>query len=353
MISCYAQMTVAAARAGGHDACTTRRRWRRVEGRLSVQRGLPWPSRHHPRPTSRASCSVARRCGASARPSSSPARPPDPARHAPHDGVGRRRPGGRPGLGSLRIGADRVAGRFLLDDGQGAYGAAGRCRARSWRSWSSAATSSTRPDIARVAAGIARGPAQRRDGARRHPAPSRPVQKAHELDLRQTENMPHASRPPSTSRSPPARCGPRPAGQARGRRRRCSTRLHQPPGARPGPRRSDQTLLDVANAEAQESRGRREPGAQARRAGRREREKQAEIDTLQAEHRGCGPSSPRLGGEGADRRRIEDVRVGRGDVVSPGTVIATIGQMATAASRSLAVFDNDMAKRVRPAWTSM
>ena len=45
---------------------------------------------------------------------------------------------------------------------------------------------------------------------------------------------------------------------------------------------------------------------------------------------------------------IEDVRVGRGDVVAPGTVVATIGQTGERMYEVVAVIAHDMAKRVLP-----
>ena len=46
--------------------------------------------------------------------------------------------------------------------------------------------------------------------------------------------------------------------------------------------------------------------------------------------------------------RIEEIRVGRGDVVSPGTVLVTIGQANAGSFEILAVFANNMAKRIVP-----
>jgi HlyD family secretion protein len=43
---------------------------------------------------------------------------------------------------------------------------------------------------------------------------------------------------------------------------------------------------------------------------------------------------------------IEEIRVGRGDVVSPGTVLATIGQVSPQTFEVLAVFTNNMSKRI-------
>ena len=43
---------------------------------------------------------------------------------------------------------------------------------------------------------------------------------------------------------------------------------------------------------------------------------------------------------------IEEIRVGLGDVVSPGTIMATIGRISPQSFEVLAVFDSDMAKRI-------
>ena len=111
----------------------------------------------------------------------------------------------------------------------------------------------------------------------------------------------------------------------------------------------DQTLLDVANAETRKVEV--EAGVAQKRdeLARREREKQAEIETVQADIArlrtelavGSAVKAP-IGGV------VEDVRVGRGDVVSPGTVIATIGQTGERRYEVVAVIAHDMAKRVLP-----
>jgi HlyD family secretion protein len=46
--------------------------------------------------------------------------------------------------------------------------------------------------------------------------------------------------------------------------------------------------------------------------------------------------------------RIEEIRVGQGDVVAPGTIMATIGRVVPEVFEVLAVFDNNMAKRITP-----
>ena len=111
----------------------------------------------------------------------------------------------------------------------------------------------------------------------------------------------------------------------------------------------DQTMLDVANASARaiqiesSAEGKRDSFADI------ERQKQEEIDALKAEgarlqaevNIGSAVMAPVAG-------RIEEIRVGRGDVVSPGTVLVTIGQATPHAFEILAVFSNDMAKRIAP-----
>lgn len=111
----------------------------------------------------------------------------------------------------------------------------------------------------------------------------------------------------------------------------------------------DQTLLDVANAEARRVEVEASVAQKRDELARREREKQAEIETVQADIArlrtelavGSAVKAP-IGGV------IEDIRVGRGDVVSPGTVIATIGQTGERMYEVVAVIAHDMAKRVLP-----
>lgn len=109
----------------------------------------------------------------------------------------------------------------------------------------------------------------------------------------------------------------------------------------------DQTLLDVANANA------RALQLEAAQEQRRddlvevERQKQEDIDTLQAEvarlkaevEIGSAVKAPVSG-------TIEEIRVGRGDFVSPGTILATIGQDSPQTFEVIAVFANDMSKRI-------
>jgi HlyD family secretion protein len=111
----------------------------------------------------------------------------------------------------------------------------------------------------------------------------------------------------------------------------------------------DQTMQEVANATA------RAVQIESQREQKRdlladvERQKQEEIDALKAEGArlqsevsiGSAVKSPVAG-------RVEEIRVGRGDVVSPGTVLVTIGQVNPGSFEILAVFANNMAKRIVP-----
>lgn len=109
----------------------------------------------------------------------------------------------------------------------------------------------------------------------------------------------------------------------------------------------DQTMLDVANAKARTIEVEALANTRRNNLTEIERQKQERIDTLQAEAArlrvdvsvGSLVRAPVPG-------RIEEIRVGRGDVVAPGTVIATIGRVAPEAFEVIAVFDNDMAKRI-------
>jgi HlyD family secretion protein len=111
----------------------------------------------------------------------------------------------------------------------------------------------------------------------------------------------------------------------------------------------DQTLLDVANAEARKVEVDANLAQKRDDLARREREKEAEIEGVQADIArlrteltvGSAVKAP-IGGV------VEDVRVGRGDVVAPGTVIATIGQTGERKYEIVAVIGHDMAKRVLP-----
>lgn len=111
----------------------------------------------------------------------------------------------------------------------------------------------------------------------------------------------------------------------------------------------DQAMQDVANAAARvvqiesEAEQKRDTLADA------EREKQEEIDGLKAEGArlqaevtiGSAVKAPVAG-------KVEEIRVSRGDVVSPGTVLVTIGQVNPDSFEIVAVFANNMAKRIVP-----
>jgi HlyD family secretion protein len=111
----------------------------------------------------------------------------------------------------------------------------------------------------------------------------------------------------------------------------------------------DQTMQQVADATA------RAVQIESQREQKRdlladiERQKQEDIDALKAEGArlqsevsiGSAVKAPVAG-------RVEEIRVGRGDVVSPGTVLVTIGQVNPGSFEILAVFANNMAKRIVP-----
>jgi HlyD family secretion protein len=111
----------------------------------------------------------------------------------------------------------------------------------------------------------------------------------------------------------------------------------------------DQTMQEVANATA------RAVQIESQREQKRdlladiERQKQEDIDALKAEGArlqsevaiGSAVKAPVAG-------RVEEIRVGRGDVVSPGTVLVTIGQVNPGSFEILAVFSNNTAKRIVP-----
>ena len=109
----------------------------------------------------------------------------------------------------------------------------------------------------------------------------------------------------------------------------------------------DQTMLDIANARARSIEV--EVLAQQKRdeLAELERQKQEQVDAVQAEAArltvevsiGSLVRAPVAG-------RIEEIRVGLGDVVTPGTIIATIGRISPETFEVIAVFDNDMAKRI-------
>jgi len=109
----------------------------------------------------------------------------------------------------------------------------------------------------------------------------------------------------------------------------------------------DRTMLDIANARARTIEVEELAGAKRGNIAELERQKQEHIDALQAEASrlqvevslGSMVKAPVAG-------RIEEIRVGQGDVVAPGTIIATIGRVAPEAFEVVAVFDNNMAKRI-------
>jgi HlyD family secretion protein len=111
----------------------------------------------------------------------------------------------------------------------------------------------------------------------------------------------------------------------------------------------DQTMLEIANARARSVEVEMLADQRRNELTELERGKQENIDALQAEASrldvevslGSLVRAPVAG-------RIEEIRAGLGDVVSPGTIIATIGRVAPESFEVVAVFDNDMAKRIAP-----
>jgi NHLM bacteriocin system secretion protein len=111
----------------------------------------------------------------------------------------------------------------------------------------------------------------------------------------------------------------------------------------------DRTMLDIANARARSIEIEELADTKRGNLAELERQKQEHIDALQAEASrlkvevslGSLVKAPVAG-------RIEEIRVGQGDVVAPGTIIATIGRVVPEAFEVLAVFDNNMAKRIMP-----
>jgi len=111
----------------------------------------------------------------------------------------------------------------------------------------------------------------------------------------------------------------------------------------------DQTMQEVANATARALQIESQREQKHDLLADAERQKQEEIDALKAEGArlqsevsiGSAVKAPVAG-------RIEEIRVGRGDVVSPGTVLVTIGQVNPGSFEILAVFANNMAKRIAP-----
>jgi HlyD family secretion protein len=111
----------------------------------------------------------------------------------------------------------------------------------------------------------------------------------------------------------------------------------------------DQTVLDVATAAAKKIEVEATAAQKHDDLAERERVKQAEIEVVQAD-------VARLQAEftiGSTVRApiaglIEEIRSGRGDVVSPGTVLATIGTAAPKHFEVVALIASDMVKRVAP-----
>jgi multidrug resistance efflux pump len=114
----------------------------------------------------------------------------------------------------------------------------------------------------------------------------------------------------------------------------------------------DQTMQDIANAHARaiEIEALADQKRDTLREG--ERLRKEEIETLQAEAArlraeltiGSVVKAPVAG-------LIEEIRVGLGDVVSPGTIMATIGRVSPKASRSLPCSAPIWPSASRPAWT--
>jgi HlyD family secretion protein len=109
----------------------------------------------------------------------------------------------------------------------------------------------------------------------------------------------------------------------------------------------DQTVLDVANARARKIEVEATAAQKRDELTERERQKQAEIDTVKAE---VGRLQTELTVGSAVKTPvagvIEDLRAGLGDVVSPGTAIATVGETATSRYEVIALFGDANARRV-------
>lgn len=113
--------------------------------------------------------------------------------------------------------------------------------------------------------------------------------------------------------------------------------------------RYDEAMHDVANATARDVEIDAEADQKRNVLEAIARQKQEDIDALHAE-------AARLRSElatGSDVKApitgaIDEIHVGLGDVVSPGAVIATIGHLAPESFEVIAVFGNDMSKRILP-----
>ena len=109
----------------------------------------------------------------------------------------------------------------------------------------------------------------------------------------------------------------------------------------------DRTMLEIANAKARTVEIEALADEKRDALSEMERQKQEAIDALQAEAArlkvevsiGSLVRSPVAG-------LIEEIRVGIGDVVAPGTIIATIGRVSPETFEVIAVFGDDMAKRI-------
>jgi HlyD family secretion protein len=113
--------------------------------------------------------------------------------------------------------------------------------------------------------------------------------------------------------------------------------------------RYDETMHDIASYTAREVDIEAEADQKRDALDAVARQKQQDIDALHAE-------AARLRSElasGSEVRspitgEIDEVRVALGDVVSPGHVIATIGHLSPESFEVIAVFGNDMSKRILP-----
>jgi HlyD family secretion protein len=111
----------------------------------------------------------------------------------------------------------------------------------------------------------------------------------------------------------------------------------------------DQTMQDIVNAHARAVEIEALADQKRDDLAETERLKQEDIDALQAE-------AARLRAEltiGSEVKApisgiVEEIRVGLGDVVSPGTTIATIGRISPQSFEVIALFSSDMAKRITP-----
>ena len=116
----------------------------------------------------------------------------------------------------------------------------------------------------------------------------------------------------------------------------------------------DRTMLDIANARARTIEIEELADTKRGNLAELERQKQEHIDALQAEASrlrvevslGSLVKAPVAG-------RIEEIRVGQGDVVAPGTIIATIGRVVPEAFEVSPSSTTTWPSASRPGWTSM